>query len=66
MSMTSATFQPMKIYQHTKLGYKRFSSSEDGILNLWCDPDIKHRNAVFSLDTFSYDDLPSVWMQKYP
>ena len=53
----------MMMYHHTKFGYKMFSGSEGiiqtiEILNVCCDLDLEHSNPIFSLDTFTYDNLP--------
>ena len=52
------TLQFMNMYHQTKLGYKRFSSSEDAvqtnvieILNVCCDLVLEHSIPIFSLDT---------------
>ena len=58
----------MTMYQNTKFGYKRFSSSEDSqmninwnyeIMNIHYGLDLECNKPLHSLDIFVYDDLPS-------
>ena len=50
----------MAMHHHTKVGYKRFSSSESiiqlsGILNAQFDLDLKQSKSIFSLDSLIYN-----------